>query len=146
MRKPSSKLRSHKFHRSWLKFTAVVVGSFGPVFWLAAGGLCQPARYTLDFISFPIDGQPGYDDPAAFLLSALISGFLLGWGAMIWFLSSWVYDKAAEPIRKIVLISLLCWFIFDSSGSVLSGNPWNLLFNTILLLMAVGPLWLPATE
>jgi hypothetical protein len=63
---------------------------------------------------------------------------------MIWLLSVWVYDKAPEAVRKTVLIGILTWFVFDSSGSIASGNASNALFNVLVLLLAVGPLWRPA--
>jgi hypothetical protein len=71
---------------------------------------------------------------------------LLGWGVMIWCLSAWVYDKVPEGVRKTVLVSLLSWFVLDSSGSIASGNSSNAIFNIMILLVAVGPLWKPATE
>ncbi|MEM6634008.1 MAG: hypothetical protein AAF694_30310, partial [Bacteroidota bacterium] len=71
-------------------------------------------------------------------------GFLLGWGVMIWLLSVWVYDQAPEAVRKTVLIGILSWFVLDSSGSIASGNASNVLFNVLVLLLAVGPLWRPA--
>ena len=63
---------------------------------------------------------------------------------MIWCLSSWVYDAAPEAVRRAVVIGVLAWFVLDSAGSVASGNPSNVLFNVIVLLLAVGPLWVPA--
>ena len=65
---------------------------------------------------------------------------------MIWCLSTWVYDLAPEPTRKTVLASVLAWFCLDSAGSIASGNPSNAVFNVIVLLLAVGPLWRPARE
>lgn len=138
---------TQKFHKFWLKITAIVVGSFGPVFFLGTMiSTSEPARWTLDLLSFPIDGVQNYEATTTKFLSALTGGFLLGWGVMIWCLSSWVYDKAPEPIRKTVLVSLLSWFVLDSSGSIASGNPSNAFFNIIILIIAVGPLWRPAND
>ena len=140
-------MMTQKFHKFWLKITAIVVGSFGPVFFLGTMiSTSEPARWTLDLLSFPIDGVQNYEATTTKFLSALTGGFLLGWGVMIWCLSSWVYDKAPEPIRKTVLVSLLSWFVLDSSGSIASGNTSNAFFNIIILLVAVGPLWKPANE
>jgi hypothetical protein len=134
-----------QFHRFWLKITAIVVGSFGPVFFLGTmEGTMEPARWTLDFLSWPVDGGTTYASPDVRFLSALTGGFLLGWGVLIWCLSSWVYDKAPEYVRRSVLAGLLSWFILDSCGSIASGNPSNALFNLVILLMAVGPMWFPA--
>ncbi len=136
---------SHKAHKFWLKVTAIVVGSFGPVFFLGTMlDFSEPARWTLDLLSWPLDGQQDYLAPTTRFLSALTGGFLFGWGVMIWCLSVWVYDKAPEFVRKSVLIGILSWFILDSSGSIASGNLSNAFFNVIVLLLAVGPMWRPA--
>ncbi|CAN5851032.1 hypothetical protein BH11PSE1_BH11PSE1_02970 [soil metagenome] len=138
---------SRKFHKAWLKVTAVVVGSFGPIFFLGTlPATREPARLTLDILSWPLDGATTYASPDTRFLSALTGGFLLGWGVMIWCLSSWVYDAAPEPVRRTVLTGVLAWFFLDSAGSIASGNASNAAFNLLVLLLAVGPLWRPARD
>lgn len=140
-----SRIMSPAFHKFWLKITAFVVGSFGPVFFLGTmAATMEPARLTLDILSWPIDGMTTYTSPDTQFLSALTSGFLLGWGVMIWCLSEWVYDLAPEAVRRAVLIGILSWFVLDSAGSIASGNASNAFFNVIVLLLAVGPMWRPA--
>lgn len=130
------------FHKLWLKVTALVVGSFGPVFFLGSiEGLGEPARFTLDLLSWPIDGATTYASPDTRFLSALTGGFLFGWGVMIWCLSAWVYDLAPDAVRRAVVAGVLGWFVLDSSGSILSGNGSNAVFNVAVLLIAVGPMW-----
>jgi hypothetical protein len=136
---------SHKFHKFWLKITAIVIAIGGPI--LSLGAMEQtkePARLLLDVLSWPIDGATTYASPDTRFLSALSGGFLFGWGVLIWRLSSWVYDQAPEGVRRTVLTSLLCWFFLDSAGSIASGNASNAVFNVFFLLVAVGPLWRPA--
>lgn len=138
-------MMTQKFHKFWLKITAFVIWSFGPIFFLGTmEATSEPARLTLDLLSWPIDGASSYASPDTRFLSALTGGFLMGWGVTVWALSKWVYDKAPEEVRKIVLIGLLSWFFLDSAGSIASGNASNALFNIIVLLIAVGPLWKPA--
>lgn len=74
-------------------------------------------------------------------LSALTGGFLLGWGIMIFCLRQWVYDVAPEQTRRAVLAGLIAWFVLDSTGSVSVGTPSNVIFNGIVLMVAVGSLW-----
>ena len=137
----------HAFHKFWLKVTAIVVGSFGPVFFLGTmAATSEPARLTMDILSWPVDGAQTYASPDTRFLSALTGGFLLGWGVMIWCLSAWVYDKAPEAVRRTVLAGVLSWFVLDSAGSIASGNASNALFNVLVLLIAVGPLWRPAKD
>jgi hypothetical protein len=140
-----TKIMTQRFHKFWLKITAIVIGSFGPVFFLGTmASTSEPARLTLDLLSWPVDGATTYDAPDTRFLSALTGGFLFGWGVTVWCLSSWVYDKAPEQVRKTVLTGLLSWFMLDSAGSIASGNASNAFFNAIVLLLAVGPLWKPA--
>ena len=136
---------SREFHKLWLKVTAFVVGSFGPIFFLGTmAQTLEPARLTLDLLSWPLDGATTYASPDTRFLSALTGGFLMGWGVMIWCLSSWVYDLAPEAVRRSVLAGVLAWFVLDSAGSIASGNASNAAFNVVVLLIAVGPLWRPA--
>lgn len=138
---------SHKLHKTWLKLTAIVVGSFAPVFFLGTMlTTSEPARWTLDILSWPLNGAQAYTSPETRFLSALTGGFLLGWGVMIWCLSVWVYDSAPEAVRKSVFTGLLAWFVLDSTGSIASGTSSNAIFNIFVLLLAVGPLWRPARE
>lgn len=137
---------TQKNHKNYLKITAVVVGSFGPVFFLGTMlPTSEPARWTLDFLSWPIDGIQTYEAPTTRFLSALTGGFLTGWGVMVWCLQKWVYDLAPEPVRKAVLTGIVSWFLVDSTGSIASGNASNAVFNVVVLLIAIGPLWKPAS-
>ncbi|WP_080055768.1 hypothetical protein [Spirosoma aerolatum] len=137
---------THKSHKFYLKITAIVIGSFGPIFFFGTMlPTSEPARWTLDLLSVPLDGVQNYEAPTTRFLSALTGGFLFGWGVCVWFLQKWVYDKASEEVRKAVLAGILAWFFLDSAGSLASGNPSNAFINILILLIAVGPLWKPAT-
>jgi uncharacterized membrane protein YedE/YeeE len=135
------------FHKTYLKVTAIVVGSFGPVFFLGTMlTTAEPARFSLDLLSWPIDGAQNFEASTTRFLAALTGGFLFGWGICIWCLQKWVYDDAPEGVRKSVVIGLLAWCILDSAGSIASENVSNVFFNLIILLLAVGPLWRPAKQ
>lgn len=136
---------SHNIHKAWLIISAFVIWSFGPVFALGTMELTsEPARLTLDLLSWPIDGVQTYTDPTLRFLSALTGGFLFGWGIMVLSLRQWVYDSAPEGVRRSLLTGALAWFFLDSAGSIASGNTSNALFNVLVLLLVVGPMWLPA--
>ncbi|MCA3692041.1 MAG: hypothetical protein IOB61_01610 [Aquidulcibacter sp.] len=138
---------NHASHKFWLKVTALVVGSFGPVFFLGTmAATAEPARWTLDLLSWPLDGATTFASPDTRFLSALTGGFLAGWGVMIWCLSVWVYDHAPEAVRRTALAGILTWFCLDSAGSIASGNTSNAVINILVLLIAVGPLWWPVRE
>ena len=136
---------THAMHKLWLKISAVVIACFGPLLFLATmPGLTEPARLTLDLLALPLDGFPSYQSDEIRFLSALAGGFLMGWGVMVWCLSVWVYNLAPEGVRRCLVAGACTWFVVDSAGSVTSGNPSNAVFNILILLLAVGPMWWPA--
>ncbi|MEM1120978.1 MAG: hypothetical protein AAGJ18_11065 [Bacteroidota bacterium] len=138
---------SQNAHKNWLYVTVFVIWSFAPVFFLGTmEATSEPARFTLDLLSWPLNGETTYDSSNARLLSALTAGFLLGWGIMVLLLRNWFYDETPEKVRKTVLISILCWFFLDSLGSITSGSTSNAFFNILVLLISVGPLWCPAKK
>lgn len=75
----STTILSHAFYKFWLKVAAVLVGSFGPIFFLGTMlAPSEPARFSLDFLSWPLDNATTYTHPDTQFLSALTGGFLLG--------------------------------------------------------------------
>ncbi len=138
---------SKSLRKKYLKVSALLVASFGPVFFLGTfPSLSEPIRLAADFLAWPIDGAQTYDHPDTRFLGALTGGFLLGWGVLIWLLSGDAYDAAPEAIRRAVVGGFLAWFVLDSAGSISSGNASNAAFNIIVLLAFVGPMWRPAKE
>lgn len=136
----------NEFQKSWLLVTAVVIGAFGPVFSLATVPSWDIlAQLSLDVLAWPIDGTQRYADSSMRFLSALTGGFLFGWGVMILCLRQWVYDVAPEPTRRAIVAGLLAWFVLDSAGSIAAGVPSNAVFNVLVLLLCVGPLWRAAS-
>ena len=140
-------MTTQRTHKAYLKISAVLVMLFGPIFFLGTmAATSEPIRFSADFLAWPVDGAQRYDDPDTRFVGALAGGFLLGWGALIWRLSGVVYDAAPEAVRKAVVTGFLAWFVLDSAGSITSGHGSNALFNIIVLLAFVGPLWSPATD
>lgn len=131
--------------KRWLRVTALVIGAAAPLFFLATmPGTAWPATLMIDLMGWPVDGGASLAAAEARLLSALTAGFLLGWAVTVWLLSGPVFDAAPEGVRQAVLVGTVAWFTLDSLGSVLSGHPVNVVFNIVILALAVGPLWRPA--
>jgi len=135
---------SQALHKAWVKVAAVVVMAIAPLFLLATLNITDPARLMVDVLAWPPDGKQNFDGAEIRFLSALAGGFLLGWGITLWMLAHWVYDHAPNQVRRATLIGALAWFAWDGVGSAFAGVPSNIAFNTVFLLVAVGPLWWPA--
>ena len=122
-------MRTRAFHTVWFKITAIVAGSFGPVFFVAAmARTLKPARFTLDLLSRPLDGATTWASPETRCLSGL------------------VHDVAPRCVRRSVLTGTLAWYCLDSAGSVASDNASTAAFGVLVLLAAAGPLRVPAKD
>jgi len=140
-------IMTHKMHKIWLKITAISIIAYAILFFFGTIKQMNKAiEVVLDISSWPFDGLQNYDANSTVFLSALLGGILFGWGILIWLLSSRIYDLAPGTTRKIVLISLISWFVIDGLGSIFSGNFNNVIANVFLLLVLVGPLWVPVKE
>lgn len=134
-------------HKRWLLVTGIGIAAFGPVFSLGTSlATAEPARWSLDLLSWPLDGNMDYAAPTTRFLTALTGGFLFGWGIMVLVLRQLAFDAAPEAVRKSVLAGLLAWCALDSAGSIASGNASNAGFNILVLLTLAGPLWFRAAE
>ncbi len=135
-----------RVQKNYLLITALVIGSFGPVFSLGAWeSTSLPAQFTLDLLNFPLDKVQHFHEPTTRFLSALTGGFLLGWGITIAGLRQWVFDFNPEGVRKTVVAGIMAWCIADSTGSVLAGANSNVFFNLLVLVLTIGPLYKKAS-
>ena len=58
-------------------------------------------------------------------------------------LAKHVYADKPAIGGRIILFSILTWFVIDSSGSVVAGAPFNAVLNTSFLLMFTLPVIWP---
>ena len=63
---------------------------------------------------------------------------MMGWATMMLMLAKHIENLAS--IRKAFITSIIVWFIFDSSGSFVSGVYGNIVFNCFFLGMLLIPI------
>lgn len=129
---------------AWLKAGSAITIGFGVIIAAAAiPALQTPTALLLDLVYFPLDGAQSTGGSAARLLSAISGGVLVGWGLMIWLLATMLYRKEPQICRRIILTSIISWFVIDSSMSIAAGAVLNAFFNVGFLLVFALPVWKP---
>ncbi len=127
----------------WLKAGSAMTVFFGALVVAAAvPALSGPVQFLADLIFFPLDGLQSVAAEETRLISAIGGGVMVGWGLMLWMVSTQLYPKEPAIAGRIIMTSIIAWFVIDSSGSVLAGAPLNALGNTSFLLIFCLPLWL----
>ncbi len=114
----------------------------GGLFWAtgAIPGFGAPTEWAFDLLNWPIDGDPGALNPAAMFMSAIGGGVLFGLGVLNWLLVAPAIETGERRVLNAALASVFAWFLVDSTGSILSGNAPNVLFNLIILALYVVPI------
>ena len=127
---------------TWLKVASAIVIGFGGMIALAA----HPATsgltgFLVDLVFWPLDGAQNIAVSEFRVLSAISGGIMVGWGLMLWLLSTHLYLRDPGLARTIILTSVGAWFVVDSTASIVAGAPLNAVLNLGFLFMFYLPLW-----
>jgi len=113
----------------------------GGLLWASGAipGFDGPTAWMFDLLSWPVDGDPGALNPAAHFMSAIGGGVLVGLGVLNWLLVAPAIETGERRILNAALVSVFSWFVIDSTGSTLSGNAPNVVFNAVILALYALP-------
>ena len=133
--------------RRWLQAASAIVIGFG-LLGVATSHpvLSGPERIFIDMAIWPIDGLPDNPTPESRLLWAIVNGVLIGWGVLLWLITTRLLPSDPPLARTMILTSIWTWFVIDSVGSIAAGAPMNAVFNIGFLLLFVIPLWQPLRQ
>ena len=122
-------------------FLAFVAGGV----WWALGafpGLDGAAAFAFDILDWPVNGDPGPLNPTARFMSAIGGGILVALGVLNLLLVAPAIETGDRRILNAGLVSTTCWVVVDSTGSVASGAPFNVVFNAVIYAVYVAPILL----
>jgi len=88
------------------------------------------------------NGVAGLDTAEAKLAMAIAGGVFGGLMAVYIFITAPGVEQGSELVRKGSIYTFLVWFVIDSSASVASGNPQNVIPNIVFLVVYLVPLLL----
>lgn len=128
---------------AYMKFAAIIFVGFGLLSALAAWPpLSAPQRLLAEIIFMDFDGSVTIASQSERLLSAILGGLIAGWGVILWQLVDKLYQDNPALIGKMIMSSILTWYIVDSTASVVAGAPLNFIGNLSFLALFAIPLWL----
>jgi hypothetical protein len=74
------------------------------------------------------------------LLAGVIGGVLMGWGLLLALLSLRLRKAPEDWIWTTITISVLVWYLVDTTASIFAGSTLNVLLNSGLLIATLPPI------
>ena len=131
----------------WLKTSSILLIILGALFsWTTTGPLAGVNLALVDFVVLPLDGEQSYNAVETRLLAAIAGGLTAGFGMAFWVMTQHIYAENPVLGRRVILSSIMTWFVIDGIGSVLSGVAFNVVANLSFLAMFVLPVLLVKPE
>lgn len=125
----------------WLRAASVVTMVTGAICALAAHPSTERLwLFLFDILKWPLDGNPAVFSAETRAVNAVLGGVMVGWGLLMFLLSGERLITAMPDVPRLLMVSLLAWFMVDSAGSWASGLPGNILLNVGFLVMFMPPL------
>ena len=126
---------------NWLKFGSALVIGFG----IVIAGAAHPqtagiATFLIDLVKWPVDGAQDISSAEMRLLSAVSGGIMIGWGLLLWLVSTRLYIRDSALARTMILTSIGAWFVVDSLASIVAGAALNAGLNVTFLVIFGLPL------
>ncbi len=124
-----------------LRRNGMIIGAIGVLFMLTVlSPLHVIARVFLQIAYWPMATVPQEIAVPLGLAIAISGGLTAGIGGAMWALGTYVAPVAPDAAAKVTRVMAWCWFCTDSTGSVLTGAPFNVVLNLsflALMLLAV---------
>ena len=128
-----------------LKITIIASGGFA-LFMFAS--LFTPLRevmsFFLDLVHMPLDGAQSLSRDTEEVLTAISAGIFFGFCVLLWQVTTEVYVRDPLLGRRMILTSVLSWYVIDTTGSLIVGAWMNAILNTVFLAALITPVLKPA--
>jgi hypothetical protein len=125
---------------NWLLAVSVGVVAFGLVLVLLPSLTRQ--GFSLLVYASPERIDAFGQEPVRYisLAHAVLGGVMVGWGAALFYITRTLLASGSRIAWNLVAVSVVAWFIPDTSYSLLSGYWQNALLNTVFLVLFAVPL------
>jgi hypothetical protein len=134
-------MRANAFSVWVMKATCIAAGLFGLISAAASHpSLDAPWALLFDVLRWPVDGQQGQFSAEARVLNAVLGGILVSWSVLLYWMIQGPIRTNVPGAKRVYVLSVLAWFVIDTSGSFAADWVGNALFNVFFLGGALLPL------
>ncbi len=126
---------------TWLKVACLVTIGFGVVAAAASTETLQgPWLFLFDLLHWPLDHNPAGFSGDTHFMNGVAGGLMAGWGLLMYYIVAGPFARGDYELTMPIIVSMALWFLLDSSGSISSGVPTNLVLNVGFVGLFLPPL------
>lgn len=100
-----------------------------------------PARILLDILDWPFGDAAPMLNKSEMWLSSIGAGLVVALSLMLIGIVVPALEQSNKKIIRVTIWAFIAWYIVDGIGSIFSGVPSNVFFNSILLIPLLIPLF-----
>ena len=101
--------------------------------------LREVMSFFLDLVHMPLDGAQSLSRDTEEVLTAISAGIFFGFCVLLWQVTTEVYVKDPLLGRRMILSSVIAWYVIDTTGSLIVGAWMNGILNTVFLIALISP-------
>ena len=127
----------------FLKMVALASLAWAFICWTAAWPVFSaPGKFFLDALSWPLDGSHDVLSSNEKWLAAIGAGLLAGMSILVLYLIVPLVRADDKRGRNALTVSLLVWYVIQSSGALFADMPSNAVVNIVSLAFFLIPPWM----
>ncbi len=134
-------MQSFSFWQRWLFVVGIIIAGFGTLMALVSG------TPLFDLFNRQIDpafwGTNAVGNAAKQFqqwIYGVWGATIAGWGIFVTYIARYPFNKKERWARNCLVLGLFIWFILDTWLSAFYKVYFNVVFNTILLVLAMVPI------
>jgi len=136
-------MKNFTFWQRWLFIVTIFIAVFGlllalfnqkPVFDLLFNNQINPAFWGVPRVPLDIVAFQGW-------IYGVLGATVCGWGVMMAFIAHYPFRRREKWARNCLALGLIAWYLVDTALSIYFGVTFNALFNTVLVLAAMPPIY-----
>lgn len=124
----------------WLKLAGLGLIGFAALQFTGAMGPDMPGRFLADMFDWPIDGLPANPSKEARFMTSLAASLTAAMGVFFVGLLAPLIEAGDRGARGVAIVALLTWAGMDAAGSVIVGQPSNIVFVVLFFIALAAPL------
>jgi hypothetical protein len=135
-------MKRFNFWQRWLLVLSIVIMAFGVFMAIFnQSAIFELFNQQIDPVFWGQESHPGAYAQFQGWVHGVLGATMSGWGLMLFFVIQHPFQQQEKWAWKAIAASLGFWYLLDTALSLYFGVNFNAVFNTLLLILVMLPLF-----